>query len=59
MLKHKFLRPCQQEQTTLLPPSPSEWLSEEHQVYFLLDLMAKLDLTAFLIQARAEDPRDK
>jgi hypothetical protein len=34
MVKLKTFRPWQPEQTTLLPPSPSDWLSEDHQVYF-------------------------
>ncbi len=34
---------------TLLPQSPMEWLSEDHQVYFLLDLVDELDLSAILI----------
>lgn len=41
----KAFRPWQPEQTTLLPPSPSDWLSEDHQVYFLLDLVDELDLS--------------
>ena len=54
---HKTFRPWQPEQTTLLPPSPREWLSEDHQVYFLLDLVDELDLSAILIPAQAKDPR--
>jgi transposase len=57
MQKSKTFRPWQPEQTTLLPPSPREWLSEDHQVYFLLDLMDELDLSAILIPAQAKDPR--
>ena len=53
----KTFRPWQPEQTTLLPPSPSDWLSEDHQVYFLLDLVAELDLSQVLIPAQAKDPR--
>ena len=45
------------EQTTLLPPSPSDWLSDDHQVYFLLDLVNELDLSQILIPAQAKDPR--
>jgi hypothetical protein len=30
--ERKTLLPWQPEQTTLLPPSPREWLSEDHQV---------------------------
>lgn len=53
----KTFRPWQPEQTTLLPPSPSDWLSDDHQVYFLLDLVDELDLSAILIPAQAKDPR--
>lgn len=45
MQKSKTFRPWQPEQTTFLPPSPREWLSEDHQVYFLLDLVDELDLS--------------
>ena len=57
MQKRKTFRPWQPEQTTLLPPSPREWLSADHQVYFLLDLVDELDLSAILIPAQAKDPR--
>jgi transposase len=59
MQKRKTFRPWQPEQTTLLPPSPREWLSEDHQAYFLLDLVDELDLSAILIPAHAKDPRGK
>jgi transposase len=54
---HKTFRPWQPGQTSLLPPSPREWLSEDHQVYFLLDLVDELDLSAIVIPAQAKDPR--
>ncbi|MCX5969047.1 MAG: transposase [Cyanobacteria bacterium] len=57
MQKPKSFRPWQPEQTTLLPPSPSDWLSDDHQVYFLLDLVNELDLSQILIPAQAKDPR--
>jgi transposase len=57
MQKPKSFRPWQPEQTTLLPPSPREWLSEDHQAYFLLDLVDELDLSEILIPAQAKDPR--
>ncbi len=41
----------------MLPLSPREWLAEDHQVYFLLDLVDELDLSEILIQAQAKDPR--
>ncbi|CAK6692950.1 hypothetical protein I1E95_04215 [Synechococcus sp. CBW1107] len=37
MQKPKTFRPWVPGQTSLLPASPSEWLSDDHQVYFLLD----------------------
>jgi transposase len=57
MQKRKTFRPWQPEQTTLLPPSPREWLSQDHQVYFLLDLVDELDLSEILVPAQAKDPR--
>jgi transposase len=57
MHKPKSFRPWQPEQTTLLPPSPSDWLSDDHQVYFLLDLVDELDLSQVLIPAQRKDPR--
>ena len=57
MQSPKSFRPWQPGQTTLLPPSPSDWLSADHQVYFLLDLVHELDLSAILIPAQGKDPR--
>ena len=57
MQKPKSFRPWQPEQTTLLPPSPSDWPSDDHQVYFLLDLVDELDLSQVLIPAQSKDPR--
>ena len=57
MQKPKSFRPWQPEQTTLLPPSPRDWLAEDPQVYFLLDLVDELDLSEVLIPAQAKDPR--
>jgi hypothetical protein len=41
----------------LLPPAPREWLAEDYQVYFLLDLVKELDLSEILIPGHAKDPR--
>jgi hypothetical protein len=57
MAKPKSFRPWQPGQASLLPPSPSNWLSGDHQVCFLLDLVDELDLSAILTPARASDPR--
>lgn len=42
----KTYRPWQPEQTFLFPPSPRDWLPEDHLVYFLLDTTAEIDLGA-------------
>jgi hypothetical protein len=52
----KTFHPWQPGQTSLLPPSPSDWLSDAHQVVFLLDLVNQLDLSAILIPAQSKDP---
>ena len=57
MKKPKSFRPWQPDQTTLLRPSPREWLADDHQVYFVLDLVDELDLSAILSPAQAKDPR--
>lgn len=51
------LRRLEPEQTLLLPPSPVEWLPENHLLFFLLDLAAELDLDAIYAVYRQKDPR--
>ena len=41
----------------MFPPSPSEWLPQEHLVYFLLDLVDELDLSSIHAKYQAKDPR--
>lgn len=53
----KTFRPWTPEQDWLLPPSPSEWLPDEHLVYFVLDVVAELDLSAILRRYQQRDPR--
>jgi hypothetical protein len=38
---------CDGEQELLLPPSLWEWLSGGHLVWFVIDAVAEMDLTAF------------
>jgi transposase len=57
MKKRKSFRPWNPEQTLLLPPSPREWLSEDHLVFFLLDLAGELDLEEIHAVYRQKDPR--
>jgi len=57
MVKPKSFRPWNPEQTLLFPPSPVEWLPENHLVFFLLDLAVELDLEAIHSYYRQKDPR--
>ena len=53
----KPFRPSNPEQTLLLPPSPVDWLAENHLVFFLLDLAAVLDVDEIHAFYRQKDPR--
>jgi len=53
----KTFRPWNPEQTLLLPPSPVDWLPENHLVFFLLDLAAELDLGEIHAYYGQKDPR--
>ena len=53
----KAYLPWTPTQGLMFPPSPSEWLSEDHLVYFLLDLVDELDLSAIHAKYQAKDPR--
>lgn len=44
-------------QTLLFPPSPRDWLGEDHAVYFLLDLLPQLDLREIESKVFGGDPR--
>ena len=44
----RTFRPFEVDQLLLLPPSLKEWLPSEHLVYFILDLIPKLDLSEIL-----------
>ena len=57
MVKPKSFRPWNPEQTLLLPPSPVDWLPENHLVFFLLDLAAELDLEVIHSHYRQKDSR--
>lgn len=53
----KSYRPYAPEQSFLLPPSPTEWLPEDHLAYFVLDLLADMDLSAFERVHQGKDAR--
>jgi hypothetical protein len=38
----------EREQLMLMPPSVADWLREDHLAWFVLDVVAELDLTGFL-----------
>ena len=44
----KTFRPWQPRQSFLLPPSPRDWLAEDHLAYFVLDTVGELDLSAVM-----------
>jgi hypothetical protein len=54
--KSKTFGLWQPEQITLVPPSLRKWPSEDHQVYFLLDMVDELDFSEILIPALTKDP---
>jgi len=51
----KTYRPYLPEQDFLLPPSPREWLPDDHLAYFVSDLVDELDLTAITATYEQED----
>ena len=57
MHAEKSYRPWSPDQSELFPPSPREWLPEKHLVYFLLDLVAQLDLSEIENAIQEKDPR--
>jgi transposase len=53
----KIYRPYAPDQSYLLPPSPNEWLPKGHLAYFVLDLVADLDLGEIERRLQAKDHR--
>jgi hypothetical protein len=53
----KTYRPWNPDQGQLLPPSPHQWLPEGHLAYFILDVLAEMDLIAITQAVRAKDAR--
>jgi transposase len=46
--------PCDRDQQFLLPPSPREWLPEDHLAWFVIEAVAALDLSAFYRDYRTD-----
>jgi len=53
----KRYRPWTPTQSYLLPPSPLEWLPEGHLAFFLLDVVASLDLAGIEDRIQDKDAR--
>jgi hypothetical protein len=53
-MSRKF-REWQPDATFLFPPSPRDWLPEDHLVYFLLDVTAQIDLSPIVDDYASEN----
>jgi transposase len=51
--------PYEPEQNFLLPPSPSEWLPENHLVYFVMEIIDRLDLQIFYARYEGDGRRNQ
>jgi len=51
----KAYRPWNPDQDWLLPPSPRQWLPEGDLVYFMLDVVKTMDLSAITARYEGED----
>lgn len=48
------VRGVDREQLYLMPPSVTDWLPEDHLAWFVLDVVAELDLAAFYAEFRVD-----
>lgn len=53
----KQYQPYSPRQGFLLPPSPIDWLPEDHLAYFILDLVDQLDISAIEDRIQVKDSR--
>jgi transposase len=53
----KGYRPYTPKQAFLFPPSPTEWLPDDHLAHFVMDVVAQLDLSAIHRRCQSVDPR--
>ena len=51
--------PYEPNQNFLLPPSPSEWLPENHLVYFVSEMIDRLDLQIFYARYEGDGRRNQ
>jgi transposase len=54
---HKRYRPWTPEQGWLLPPSPRDWLPDDHLVHFVMELVSSLDLSEIDRKLQSKDAR--
>ena len=52
-------RDYQPDQIFLLPPSPKDWLPEDHLAYFISDTVDELDLSGFYAPYRGDGRRNR
>ena len=53
----KSYRPYSPKQAFLLPPSPTEWLPDDHLAHFVMDVVGQLDLSGIHRRCQSTDPR--
>jgi hypothetical protein len=46
--------PCNRDQEFLLPPSPREWLPEDHLAWFVIEAVEAFDLEPFYADYRQD-----
>jgi transposase len=46
--------PVDREQLLLMPPSVAEWLPQDHLAWFVIDVVAELDMSAFMAAYRLD-----
>ncbi len=54
-MAHHYKAP-RRNQLFLLPPSIADWLPEDHLVWFVLDVVAMVDVSAFHARHRNDGP---
>ena len=56
-MTRKQYRPWSPEQTFLLPPSPRDWLPDDHLVHFVMEVVSELDISEIERVLQSKDPR--
>jgi len=52
-------RPYRPDQSFLLPPSPKDWLAEDHLVYFISETVDRMDLSGFYRRYEGDGRRNR